>query len=157
MLSTILKADLTPCFPGCVLFQNDLGGRIFSASYPLGKAQFYMAYFNVVRQQFFTKLLIAMAHPDSDITVASGHPLQLHAVNLPQGIFCGLTNVSYDTASRFTLQLPAQQLQGKSFRVLDETGAWQKRQPVIRLDGAFATVELSETLPPLHTLFLVVE
>ena len=55
ILSTIKSAELEPKFPGSGLFTNAAGGTIYTTCYPLGTAQFYMAYFNRVSARILGK------------------------------------------------------------------------------------------------------
>jgi len=116
-LSTIKGAEFDVKFPGSGLFANEFGGTVYTTCYPLGTAQFYMAYFNRVRQEAWTKLLFKMGGADQ--TIACGHPFHVHAHNIADGISVAATNVIYDTSENVVIKLPAAEVEGKSFQTLD--------------------------------------
>ena len=118
VLSTIKGAEFDIKFPGSALYTNQLGGTVYTTAYPLGTGQFYMAYFNRVRQEAWTKLLFKMGGRGQSI--ACGHPFHVHAHNLKdRGISIACTNVIYDTAKNVVIKLPAADIDGKRFQALD--------------------------------------
>jgi hypothetical protein len=154
ILSTIRNAFLAPLFPASGIFENDLGGRIFTSVYPLGGAQFYMAYFSVVRQQYWTKVLFEMGGPRNRQVVAAGHPLHVHSHDLEDGIFVAVTNVIYDPVQRFDLIVDASVLEGRNFEYLDAHGTWHGLSPHVECNGNVATVSLDLKLKPLESAFI---
>ena len=152
--STLLRGDLSPLAPASVVFENRLGGRVFTACHPLGGAQFYMAYFNRLRQEFFLNLLAMLHRGASGVTIASGHPLQVHAHDLRKGLLIGVTNVIYDTAERWSLHLPVAEITGRSWRHLDRHGRWQELPVSLHANGPLAEIEIRQPLPVLQTAFI---
>lgn len=166
ILSMLKQADLSDCFPGAGLFRNARGGRILSLCYPLGKAQFYMAYFNRLRQHFWTRLLMELGGANATVTIAADHPLQLHALDLmppARGLLCGLTNVIYDPATQYTLHLPARDFQNRRCQALtsaDPAGRWQAITPHSEpspFHAGYTALTLTTPLAPLETLYLRIE
>ncbi len=153
VLSTIKGPELDSKFTGSALFQNELGGTIFTTCYPLGTAQFYMAWFNRVRQEFWTKLLFKMDGRGQ--TVACGHPLHVHAHNIEGGISVAATNVVYDTAEQVVIKLPAADIAGKKFQTL-EAAQWVDIQPEIEVSDNVATLTFDLQVPTLKTAFITI-
>jgi hypothetical protein len=113
-----------------------------------------MAYFNRLRQEFFLNLLAMLHRGASGVTIASGHPLQVHAHDLRKGILIGVTNVIYDTAERWSLHLPTAEIAGRSWRSLDQHGRWQDLPVTVHARGPLAEVEIRQPLPVLQTAFI---
>lgn len=153
VLSTIKGAEFDEKFPGSGLFTNELGGTVYTTCYPLGTAQFYMAYFNRVRQEAWTKTLFKMGGAGQ--TIACGHPFHVHAHNIGGGISVAATNVIYDTSENVTIKLPAADIEGKSFQTL-ETDKWVDAQPEIQIDGDIATLTFDLQVPTLKTAFITI-
>lgn len=154
LLSTILNGSLEALFPASAIYENQWGGRIFSSVYPLGRRQFYMAYFNRVRQQYWTRLLFQLAGPGSRMLVASGHPLQVHAHDLDNGLFVAVSNVIYDPVDGFDLRMHESALRGRQFRVLESDGSWRPFSPEVDCRQGVATVSIKLHLHPLQSAFL---
>lgn len=154
VLSTIQGAAFEPRFPGSGLFNNHLGGVIYTCGYPLGNAQFYMAYFNRVRQEYWTKVLFRMSGGQGTQTIASGHPLHVHAHDIEDGVSVAATNVSYDASEHFNLFLPAEAVEGKVIRALDENAKWKVLEPEVRIADGVARIPIDWPLQPLQSLVL---
>ncbi|MDQ8196262.1 hypothetical protein QEH59_17640 [Coraliomargarita sp. SDUM461004] len=152
-LSTIKNAQLDTLFPGSGLFTNTLGGTIYTTCYPLDTAQFYMAYFNRVRQEYWTKLLFKMGGAEQ--TIACEHPLQVHAHNLQDGISIAATNVIYDTVKRLVIKLPSSDIAGKTFQVLKKAN-WETIHPEISHSEDVATLQFDLEIPTLQTAFITI-
>ncbi|VGO14068.1 hypothetical protein PDESU_02625 [Pontiella desulfatans] len=150
-LSTIKGAEFDAKFPGSGLFSNELGGTVYTTAYPLGTGQFYMAYFNRVRQEYWTKVLFKMGGPGQ--TIACGHPFHVHAHNIEGGISIACTNVIYDTSENVILQLPANEIDGKSFQCL-ENAKWVDAQPDVEIENGVATLSFDLQVPTLKTAFI---
>lgn len=158
VLSTIRKGDGSTLFPGSILYANVKGGRIFSTAYPFnGARQFFMAYFNRVRQKMVQDLLFEMSGPRTAMTTVSGHMLHLHAVDIPGGIICGVSNVSYDEARRFELSLPASHLRNRRLRILNENGTWKQESFPVKTKEKKSTIMCKKLLKPLDFLFLRID
>lgn len=152
-LSTIRGAEFEEKFPGSGLFSNELGGTVYTTCYPLGTAQFYMAYFNRVRQEYWSKLLFKMDGRGQ--TIAADHPFHVHAHNIEDGISVACTNVIYDTSENVIIQLPAADVEGKSYQVLKDA-QWIDVQPEVQVDGGIATLTFDLQVPTLKTAFITV-
>jgi hypothetical protein len=152
-LSTIRGAEFEPKFPGSGLYTNELGGMVYTTCYPLGTAQFYMAYFNRVRQEYWSKLLFKMGGRNQ--TICAGHPFHVHAHNVDGGISVAATNVIYDTAEQVVIQLPASDIKGRRFQTLKQA-QWIDIQPTIKLDNNVATLVFAIQVPTLETAFILI-
>ena len=157
VLSDITDADLNALFTGSALFRNELGGCVYSCVYPLGTAQFYMAYFSVVRQQYWTKVLFEMGGAASKQVVAQDHVMHVHSHDLKDGVFVAATNVVYDTTEVVNIGLTTSEVEGKTFSVLDlATAEWQEAQPEVSVENGMASLKFEVALQPLESLFLVI-
>lgn len=154
ILSTVRKASLESLFPASAIFENEWGGRIFSSVYPLGTRQFYMAYFNVVRQQYWTQVLFELAGPGNRQVIASGHPLHVHSHDIEDGLFVSVSNVIYDPVERFKLHMDESVPQGRKFGILNPDGSWRALKPEIACNEGVATVFFEVRLGPLESAFL---
>ncbi|MDF7823689.1 hypothetical protein P4B35_06655 [Pontiellaceae bacterium B12227] len=152
-LSTIRSAEFDAKFPGSGLFFNELGGTVYTTCYPLGTGQFYMAYFNRVRQEYWSKVLFKMGGPDQ--TIAMGHPFHVHAHNMEGGISIAATNVIYDTSENVVIQLPAAEIDGKSFQTL-ENAQWVDIQPEITHEEGVATLTFDLQVETLKSAFITI-
>ena len=130
-----------------------MGGTIYTTCYPLGTAQFYMAYFNRVRQEYWSKLLFKMGGRGQ--TIASGHPMHVHAHNTKNGISIAATNVIYDTTRNVVIQLPASEVEGKTFQYLEQT-QWVGIFPEIAIEGDVAALTFDLQVPTLETAFITI-
>lgn len=155
ILSTIKGAEFDPKFPGSGLFTNELGGTIYTTCYPLGTAQFYMAYFNRVRQEYWSKVLFRMSGDHGNQTIAAEHPFHVHAHDIEGGISIAATNVVYDTAEHVVIQLPAADINGKSFHMLQDA-QWNEIRPDIKTENGTATLRFSVQVQTLQSAFIVV-
>jgi len=135
------------------LFTNSLGGKIYTCCYPLGTAQFYMAYFNRVRQEYWSKLLFKMGGHNQ--TLCAGHPFHVHAHNIAGGISVAATNVIYDTAEQVVIQLPAKEIEGRHFQTLTHA-KWVDVQPEMKLDSGVATLTFDIQVPTLESAFILI-
>jgi hypothetical protein len=153
VLSTIKGAEFDDKFPGSGIFTNELGGKIYSCCYPLGTAQFYMAYFNRVRQEYWSKVLFKMGGRGQ--VIAAGHPFHVHAHDIEGGISIGATNVIYDTSENVILQLPADDVAGKKFQTL-EKAQWVDIQPEVVLGNRIATLTFDLQVQTLETAFITI-
>lgn len=156
VLSTVKGAEFDVKFPGSGLFTNKLGGTIYTCCYPLGTAQFYMAYFNRVRQEYWTKVLFRMSAGNSDQTIAAGHVMHVHAHNIADGISVAATNVIYDTTEKFSIKLPKKDVKGKVIRMLGAQAKWKTIQPKVTVSGDIAEIHLELPLKPLQSVFLTI-
>jgi len=157
ILSNIFTGDLKYLFPGAAVFNNSLGGRIFTTAYPFhGERQFFMAYFNIVRHLFFRDLLFDMADDSSGIITVSGHPMHLYSVTVGDAIFCGLSNVTYDTITEFTLNMKANDIRSKEFLALSADGEWKGVSPDILIRENRAEARFQKELGPLEHYFLLI-
>lgn len=158
ILSRIFTGDLKYLFPGAGIYNNSLGGKIFTTTYPFhGGKQFFMSYFNIVRHQFFRDLLFDMGDDSSGITIASGHPIHLYSVNVDDGIFCGLSNVTLDTISGFILNIKANEIRSKGFFALSIDGQLGKVNPCISTKKNRTEVKFEKKLRPLEHYFLLIK
>lgn len=155
-LSTIKDAELNDLFPGSGLFLNELGGTIFSSVYPLGTAQFYMAYFNKVRQQFWSKLLFKMGGHESNQVVAEEHPMHVHSHDLDDGVFIAATNVIYDKTSCFSIRIAKSALVGRSVQVLNSQQEWEPVSPPIQVEEGIACLSFQHELDPLQSAYILI-
>jgi hypothetical protein len=151
ILSTIKGAEFDVRFPGSGLFINELGGTVYSCCYPLGTAQFYMAYFNRVRQEYWAKLLFKLGGRGQ--TIACGHPFHVHAHNTADGISIAVTNVVYDTAENVVIQLPAADIEGRKFQTL-ENAQWVDIQPKVDTADRVATLTFDLQVKTLETAII---
>lgn len=156
ILSRIKDATLVSQFPGSALFENRLGGVIYSCCYPLGGDQFYMAYFNRVRQEYWTKLLLRMSGQGGRQTIASGHPVHVHSHDIEGGVSVAVTNVIYDPTEQFFLWLQSDAVEGKVIRVLNEKAEWAVIEPSIKIIQDAACIEINRVLRPLQRLVLTI-
>ena len=152
-LSTIRGAEFEAKFPGSGLFTNALGGTVYTTCYPLGTAQFYMAYFNRVRREYWSRLLFRMGGRNQTICV--NHPCHVHAHNTERGISVAVTNVIYDTAEQVVLQLPAAEIQGRAFQTL-QGAQWIDIQPRIQRADGVATLVFDIQVPTLESAFILI-
>lgn len=153
VLSTIKGAEFDDKFPGSGIFTNKLGGTIYTSCYPLGTAQFYMAYFNRVRQEYWTKLLFKMGGRGQ--TVATGHPFHVHSHNIDGGISVAATNILYDTSENVVLKLPATDLDGRKFQTLEDA-KWIDIQPEVQTENGVATLTFDLQVETLKTAFITI-
>lgn len=152
VLSTIKDASLSPQFPGSGIYRNELGGWIHTSCYTLGGDQFYMAYFNRVRQEYWANVLFRMSGKGSCQSIASGHPLHVHAHDIEGGISVAVTNVIYDPTAEFELWFPVEAVEGKVVRVLNEVAEWLVIEPIIDVAGYLARIKIDWRLAPLESL-----
>jgi hypothetical protein len=157
VLSQIKDADLNTLFPGSGIFQNELGGRIFTSVYPLGGAQFYMAYFSVVRQEYWTKVLFDLGGEGTSQVIAQGHPLNVHSHDIDGGVFVAVTNIIYDTTDGFSVQLDKSVLEGRDVQILDGDNQWTKASVNVTNEGSIATLQFSSKLKPLESAFITIK
>ena len=155
ILSTVKDAEFDNLFPGSGLFTNELGGTVYTTCYPLGTAQFYMAYFNRVRQEYWGKVLFKMAAGKGSQTIACGHPLHVHAHNIEGGISIAATNVIYDTTENIVIQLPSAEIAGRKFQTL-ERAQWVDIQPDVKIEGGVATLIFDLQVETLKTAFITI-
>ncbi|VGO22905.1 hypothetical protein [Pontiella sulfatireligans] len=153
-LSTIKGAEFDAKFPGSGMYRNELGGTVYTTCYPLGNAQFYMAYFNRVRQEYWSKVLFNMSKGNGSQTIATGHPFHVHAHDLEGGISIACTNVIYDTSENVSLQVNAHEIEGKKFQTL-ENAAWVNIDPQIEIEGHVATLSFDLQVRTLETALIV--
>ncbi len=153
ILSTVKGAEFDDKFPGSGIFTNELGGTIYTTCYPLGTAQFYMAYFNRVRQEYWTKLLFKMGGRGQ--TVACGHPFHVHAHDIEGGISVAATNILYDPSENVVLKLPAAEIEGKSFQTLEDA-KWIDIQPEISTEDGIATLAFDLQIQTLETALITI-
>jgi hypothetical protein len=153
LLSTIRGAEFEAKFPGSGLFTNELGGTVYTTCYPLETAQFYMAYFSRLRQEYWSKLLFKMGGRNQ--VIATGHPFHVHAHTIDNGISVVATNVIYDSADQVIVQLPASDVEGRAFQILEETN-WVDIHPKIRIEEDVATLVFDVEVPTLESAFLVI-
>lgn len=161
VISSLKNATGDTMAPASGIFENSLGGRIYTTCYPLGGSQFYMAYFNRVRQEYWTKLLFQMSPRNGHQTIACEHPFHLHAHDLKEGILIGASNVIYDTSESFVLKLPFADIKGRSFHVMqpaqssDENGMiWAQVEPVIEVADQVATLTFDYQVRVLDFIFI---
>lgn len=155
ILSDIKTADLKTLFPATALYENELGGRVFSHVYPLATGQFYMAYFNVVRQAFWTKVLFVMGGAESKQVIAEEHPLHVHAVNLEHGFFVAATNVIYDKTESFSLRMAEGMLADHRPQVLKASGEWEPLEPVKEVEEGIVRLHFKMKLDPLESAMVL--
>lgn len=156
VLSTIKDADLNDLFAGSGLYENELGGTVFSCVYPLGTAQFYMAFFNRVRQQFWSSLLFRMGGKRSNQVVAEGHPMHVHAHDLDDGIFIAATNVIYDRTSSFSILIAGKSIEGRCVQILDSNQEWQDISVAAQLEDGIARLSIQHELDPLESAYFLI-
>jgi len=158
ILSKIFTGDLKYLFPGAGIYNNSLGGKIFTTTYPFhGGNQFFMSYFNIVRHQFLRDLLFDMGDETSGITIASGNPIHLYSLDIDDGIFCGLSNVTLDTISEFTLNIKDSEIKSKDFFMLSIDGQWEKINPRVSTEKNRAEVKFEKGLGSLEHCFLLIK
>jgi len=153
-LSMIKGPEFEPKFPGSGLFTNRSGGVVYTCCYPLGSGQFYMAYFNRVRQEYWTKVLSRMSGKGGTQTIACGHPLHVHSHDIEGGVSIAATNVIYDATDQFDLLLPTEAVAGKVIRALGEDATWKVIHPSVQIEGDLARIQMNWCLRPLQSLFL---
>jgi hypothetical protein len=110
-----------------------------------------MAYFNRVRQEYWTKLLFKMGGTGQ--TIACEHPLHIHAHTIKGGLSIAATNVIYDTAERLVIKLPSADITGKTFQVLDNA-SWVAIQPKVSVTEGVATLVFDLQIPTLETAYI---
>jgi hypothetical protein len=110
-----------------------------------------MAYFNRVRQEYWTKLLFKMGGPGQ--TVACGHPFHVHAHNIDGGISIAATNVVYDTSKNVVIKLPASEIKGRTFQTLEDA-KWVNIQPGVETKDGVATLVFDLQIETLETAFI---
>ncbi len=156
VISQLKNADLKTMSAASGIYKNELGGTVYSCCYPLEGAQFYMAYFNVVRQQYWTKILFQMSGASGDQVIACGHPLHVHSHNIEAGVFCAMTNVIYDTTDKFSLKLSANAVAGKSFHWLNDDAEWELIEPKVLVDNGMVELVFELELAPLESAFITI-
>ncbi len=154
VLSTIKGPEFEVKFPASGLFTNRMGGMVYTCCYPLGSAQFYMAYFNRVRQEYWAKVLFRMSGKGGTQTIAGGHPMHVHSHDLDNGVSIAATNVIYDETDSFDLLLNAETVEGRVFRALGDDASWGVIDPDLRIEGDLARIRMKWRLRPLQSLFL---
>ena len=155
--SVIKNGNLDPLFPGSLVYKNNSGGTVFTTAYPFTEgAQFFMAYFNVVRQRFFKDLLFAATDQEECIAIADEHPVQLHALKTNRGLLCALTNVTYDVAESVVLNLRPSQVSRRNISMLSKDGCWNAATPRIELTNGIARIYVEEPLLPLDLCCLLI-
>lgn len=154
ILTRTLRADLEERFPGSALFHNSLGGRVFSTMYPFtGVAQFFPAYFSVVRHLFFRELLFRMR--GQGVTVASGSPFHLHSLKTGDGFLMAASNVTYDRVDGVTFCVSSRELKGKALQRLETDGAWERINPKVLCRGDIAEVRVDQDMLPLDSCIVM--
>lgn len=157
VLSDIKSADLEPLFPASGIYRNELGGTVFTQVYPLGTGQFYMAYFSVIRQAFWRKVLFELGGDSSDQVIAHGHPLFVHALDLENGFFVAVTNVIYDKTDVITLQVSKKSFAGRDVYLLNPDGNWEKVAPKEEDLGSFVNLVFEMCLNPLESANFIIQ
>ena len=109
--------------PGAIGFCNRTGGKILSIAYPLGTAQFNMAFFNNFRRILLHKILQDFLTA-SDILLGCDEPLQCYRINQNGEEILAIFNPTHDLYPSVRFFAPG--IDGKSLQILDDNGEWQK-------------------------------
>jgi len=156
--SHIRRYDHQIMFPGCVVFNNKLGGRVVSVAYWIGDHQageewFYMGYFNNYRRIFMQRLLFEAA-PQNQWLFGEDFPLQCYRVQTGEGTLLACLNPTTDAIPAISLKISSPE-QGTLY-CLDETGCWRlvKNAVTVNSDGSCQIV-LRNELPPFKGIFLL--
>lgn len=149
--SLIRRYDHQIMFPGCVVFHNEIGGRIVSVAYWIGDHQpgeewFYMGYFNNYRRIFMQRLLLEIA-PQNKWLFGEDFPLQCYRIQTTEGTVLACLNPATDAVPRVSLKVHSPG-SGCLCR-LDETGCWKAAEEIVTAnpDGSMQIVSTDELLP----------
>ncbi|MDD4816699.1 MAG: hypothetical protein PHI85_01860 [Victivallaceae bacterium] len=147
-VSRIHRFDGSVLAPGMVLYKNRLGGKVAAMAYPVGGAQFFMAYFSVFRQEFMLEVFKRLS--PEDVVCALGAPLLAYLVRSGRGWFAGVVNPCLDPAEGVSLLLPSGVV-GRVRRA-GADGVWHDAAVAIA-DGR---MDFSTVIPPLDGEFIYI-
>ena len=157
VLSTICSPFHERLFPGAILYENQLGGKIVSLTYPLDESAWFfghMAFFNVLRKIMLQNLLFDMA-VDSEIAAAENHVLSLYRTKTEKGTLFAAFNIIQDNAECLSLRLPRAQIDYSSLAILDRAGQWQPADFELHRGDQFDRLVFNQEIKPLDGMFIL--
>lgn len=155
VLTNICGPDRTPLFPGCLLHDNDLGGRIAVLTYPLdGRHQFFMGFFNAFRRQMLQRLIFEIA-PKARLAAAEDRPVHLYRTAMRgRRTFLAAFNPTYDRLRTLRIRTDASLAKAR-FQRLDAKGRFRPVHVSVQREGRYAVLSIPANLGPLEGVFLV--
>ena len=131
VVTLIRRCDHSPLWPGCVVFNNSLGGTVVSLTYQVARqAQYFMAFFNGFRRIFLQRLFFTLS-PRAPLAMAAAHPLHCYRTSFPDGVRLNVFNPTDDTTDSVVIDLPSGEIKGGSWTSLDSNGTWVAVEPQV--------------------------
>ncbi len=149
VLSDIRDAEHHVLWPATWLYPTPQGGRVLATTYPVeGSSQFFMAYFNTFRRQFWQRVLLKLNQGGKLLMGPDGTRVYRH--NIQGGSFIAVLNPTLDSRQGYTLRAEPEAFAGGSWQYLDHDGQWRPASPSIR-PGEWT---FDFNIPPLYGSFL---
>jgi len=157
ILSWICNPWHKKLFPGAVLFENEAGGKIFSIAYPLlDEEQFFMGFFGIYRRTMIQRVLFNQLAPRARLAGCVNHPAFCYRAPTSRGTFIAVINILLDKADRCILQIPADQIDTKNIKILNDAGEWKPLSiEKITKDG-IDILTIEREIAPLDGIFLLI-
>lgn len=135
------------------LFRNNLGGQVVCLTYPInGAAQFFMAFFNVYRKEFFQRLIYELS-PKGELACIANHPVQAYRTPTKDGELLAVINPTDDLVEHVTWRIPLGAFTGGGWSVLGDDGLWVEIQPERTDGGLWTELLFTIAIPPLYGRF----
>jgi len=127
-----------------------LNGRAIVLSYAVdGGAQFFMAYFNTFRRQFWQNLFLG--EPRESRLLMGPDAARCYRQTLSESVFYAVMNPTLDSWNNVSIRVHPAPGVGK-WQCLTPSGSWDEIQPD---SSNTATTIFSTPIAPLESLFLV--
>lgn len=156
ILSWICSPKGKELFAGCILFENPLGGKIVSITYP-GRSQFFVTFFNTYRREFLQRLVFRISQRAA-VAAAGPQPVFCFRERTRAGIFFGIVNSTLDPYDNITLRLTKGEFSPQDFSILDPTtGSWENAASLIEKSerDLFDEFVINRRLEYLNGIFLL--
>ncbi len=156
IISNIFNPQHEKLFPGGILFENKLGGKIYSITYPLlAKTQFFMAFFTVYRRKMLTRLLFENLAPNAKLAACYNHPAFCYRCETANGTFIAIINSLLDEAKEFILYVPKGQIDDKKLKILDSNGNWVSAKYEKTTENQTDIFIIKHSTKPLDGMFIL--
>ncbi|MBE2205135.1 MAG: hypothetical protein IAE94_12440 [Chthoniobacterales bacterium] len=132
VLSRIFTANHAPLWPGALLTENALGGRVVTLTYPVEpNAQFFMAFFNRFRREFLHRIVFELS-AKATLAAIDTHPMHAYRYSTSKGILLAALNPLDDPAPGVTWKLPTGTSASRKWKHLTRAGNWQTIEPTLQ-------------------------
>lgn len=151
VLSDIRTPDHHILWPATWQCPTPQGGLVVATTYPIESgSQFFMAYFNTFRRQFWQNVLLDLNRGGKLLMGPDGTRVYRHSVQ--DGSFIAVLNPTLDTRKGYTLRAEPNAFAGGSWQYLDDNGHWQPFTPTHLRPGEWA---FDFVIPHLEGSFLL--